>query len=77
MKTFITGVEVGDDEDTGDTIGSVIRGFFTIRKKDPLHRLPTSSTCFNLLKLPNYQKKATLRDKLRYAISSNPGFELS
>ncbi|XP_031633288.1 ubiquitin-protein ligase E3B [Contarinia nasturtii] len=70
-------VEVGDDEDTGDTIGSVIRGFFTIRKKDPLNRLPTSSTCFNLLKLPNYQKKSTLRDKLRYAISSNTGFELS
>ncbi|PSN54423.1 Ubiquitin-protein ligase E3B [Blattella germanica] len=70
-------VEVGDDEDTGDTIGSVIRGFFTIRKKDPQNRLPTSSTCFNLLKLPNYQKKSTLRDKLRYAVSSNTGFELS
>ncbi|XP_046808494.1 uncharacterized protein LOC124420265 [Lucilia cuprina] len=70
-------VEVGDDEDTGDTIGSVIRGFFTIRKKDPLNRLPTSSTCFNLLKLPNYQKKSTLRDKLRYAVTSNTGFELS
>ncbi|KAF2900658.1 hypothetical protein ILUMI_05537 [Ignelater luminosus] len=70
-------VEVGDDEDTGDTIGSVIRGFFTIRKKDPQNRLPTSSTCFNLLKLPNYQKKSTLREKLRYAISCNTGFELS
>lgn len=73
-------VEVGDDEDTGDTIGSVIRGFFTIRKRDPLnrlYRLPTSATCFNLLKLPNYQKKSTLRDKLRYAVSSNTGFELS
>ncbi|XP_062543372.1 ubiquitin-protein ligase E3B [Armigeres subalbatus] len=70
-------VEVGDDEDIGDTVGSVIRGFFTIRKKDPLNRLPTSSTCFNLLKLPNYQKKSMLRDKLRYAISSNTGFELS
>ncbi|XP_065343486.1 ubiquitin-protein ligase E3B [Cloeon dipterum] len=70
-------VEVGDDEDTGDTIGSVIRGFFTIRKKDPQHRLPTSSTCFNLLKLPNYQRKSTLREKLRYAITSNTGFELS
>lgn len=70
-------VEVGDDEDTGDTIASVIRGFFTIRKKDPQNRLPTSSTCFNLLKLPNYQKKSTLRDKLRYAVSSNTGFELS
>ncbi|XP_018332140.1 ubiquitin-protein ligase E3B isoform X2 [Agrilus planipennis] len=70
-------VEVGDDEDTGDTIGSVIRGFFTIRKKDPQNRLPTSSTCFNLLKLPNYQKKSTLREKLRYAVSCNTGFELS
>lgn len=94
-------VEVGDDEDTGDTIGeypfllisnalifmsyftypcfagSVIRGFFTIRKKDPQNRLPTSSTCFNLLKLPNYQKKSTLREKLRYAITCNTGFELS
>lgn len=70
-------VEVGDDEDTGDTIGSVIRGFFTIRKRDPQHRLPTSSTCFNLLKLPNYQRKSTLREKLRYAITSNTGFELS
>ncbi|XP_046391174.1 ubiquitin-protein ligase E3B [Ischnura elegans] len=70
-------VEVGDDEDTGDTIGSVIRGFFTIRKKDPQHRLPTSSTCFNLLKLPNYQRKSTLREKLRYAVSSHTGFELS
>lgn len=70
-------VEVGDDEDTGDTIGSVIRGFFAIRKRDPVNRLPTSSTCFNLLKLPNYQRKSTLRDKLRYAITSNTGFELS
>ncbi|XP_064460486.1 ubiquitin-protein ligase E3B-like isoform X2 [Ornithodoros turicata] len=70
-------VEVSDDQDTGDTIASVIRGFFTIRKKDPVNRLPTSSTCFNLLKLPNYQKKSTLREKLRYAITSNTGFELS
>ncbi|KAM7312031.1 ubiquitin-protein ligase E3B isoform X4 [Ixodes scapularis] len=70
-------VEVSDDQDTGDTIASVIRGFFTIRKRDPVNRLPTSSTCFNLLKLPNYQKKSTLRDKLRYAITSNTGFELS
>ncbi|XP_054155444.1 ubiquitin-protein ligase E3B-like [Oppia nitens] len=70
-------VEVSDDNDTGDTVGSVLRGFFTFRPKDPINRLPTSSTCFNLLKLPNYQKKSTLREKLRYAIASNTGFELS
>lgn len=70
-------VEVSDDQDTGDTVGSVLKGFFNIRKKDPIGRLPTSSTCFNLLKLPNYQKKSTLREKLKYAIHSNTGFELS
>ena len=40
-------------------------------------RLPSSSTCFNLFKLPNYSRKSTLREKLRYAIRSNSGFELS
>lgn len=70
-------VEVSDDQDTGDTLGSVLRGFFTIRKREPGGRLPTSSTCFNLLKLPNYSKKSALREKLRYAISMNTGFELS
>ncbi|KAG9509732.1 Ubiquitin-protein ligase E3B, partial [Fragariocoptes setiger] len=70
-------VEVSDDQDQGDTFGSVIRGFFAIRRSDPVDRLPTSSTCFNLLKLPNYQRRSTLREKLRYAIKSNPGFELS
>lgn len=72
-------VEVADDQDMGDTVGSVLRGFFTIgfRKKDPVSRLPTSATCFNLLKLPNYQRKSTLKEKLKYAIYSNTGFELS
>lgn len=70
-------VEVSDDQDSGDTVGSVLRGFFAIRRSDPVDRLPTSSTCFNLLKLPNYQRRSTLREKLRYAIKSNPGFELS
>jgi len=70
-------VEVAEDEDDGDTVGSVLRGFLALRKKDPVNRLPTASTCFNLLKLPNYQKKATLKEKLRYAISCNTGFELS
>ncbi|KAI7883316.1 HECT-domain-containing protein [Lichtheimia hyalospora FSU 10163] len=40
-------------------------------------RLPTASTCFNLLKLPAYTKKSLLREKLRYAIHANTGFELS
>ncbi|KAH7957703.1 hypothetical protein HPB52_021913 [Rhipicephalus sanguineus] len=72
-----TPVDLQDLRTLATQFGSVIRGFFTIRKKDPVNRLPTSSTCFNLLKLPNYQRKSTLRDKLRYAITSNTGFELS
>ena len=40
-------------------------------------RLPTASTCMNLLKLPEYHDKDTLRRKLLYAIESNAGFELS
>jgi len=70
-------VEVSDEDDDGDTVGSVLRGFLALGRRDPVNRLPTASTCFNLLKLPNYQKKNTLREKLRYAISCNSGFELS
>lgn len=40
-------------------------------------RLPTSSTCMNLLKLPKYRSKEMLREKLLYAIESGAGFELS
>ncbi len=59
-------------------MGSVVRGFFNIgHRKVSASRLPTSSTCFNLLKLPNYSKKEILREKLRYAIQSHSGFELS
>uniref|UniRef100_A0A0N5A261 HECT-type E3 ubiquitin transferase n=1 Tax=Parastrongyloides trichosuri TaxID=131310 RepID=A0A0N5A261_PARTI len=70
-------VEYGDDDDPGDTLGSVVRGFFAIKKKCNNDRLPTSSTCFNLLKLPNYSKKSILLEKLRYAIHAGTGFELS
>ncbi|KAK5669938.1 ubiquitin-protein ligase (E3) [Batrachochytrium dendrobatidis] len=40
-------------------------------------RLPTASTCVNLLKLPRYESKDILRQKLIYAIDSDAGFELS
>jgi len=39
--------------------------------------LPTSSTCMNLLKLPNYKNKELMRKKLLTAIESGAGFELS
>lgn len=40
-------------------------------------RLPTASTCANLLKLPQYQLKTELREKLLYSIHANSGFDLS
>ncbi|KAH7101855.1 HECT-domain-containing protein [Auriculariales sp. MPI-PUGE-AT-0066] len=40
-------------------------------------RLPTSSTCVNLLKLPRYKSEAVLKQKLLQAIQSNSGFDLS
>jgi ubiquitin-protein ligase E3 C len=40
-------------------------------------RLPTASTCFNLLKLPAYSTKAILKSKLLAAIRSGAGFEMS
>ncbi|KAK6741412.1 hypothetical protein RB195_009332 [Necator americanus] len=70
-------VEVSDDQDQGDTLGSVVRGFLALKKSQSSSRLPTASTCFNLLKLPNYNKKSVLLSKLRYAIHSETGFELS
>lgn len=39
--------------------------------------LPSSSTCMNLLKLPNYGTKALLHKKLIAAIEAGAGFELS
>ncbi|GLE01208.1 hypothetical protein PINS_up010038 [Pythium insidiosum] len=46
-----------------------------IRSDDEL--LPSSSTCFNTLKLPTYSSARTLRAKLLLAISSGAGFEMS
>lgn len=40
-------------------------------------RLPTASTCVNLLKLPDYRNKALLKEKLLYAINSGARFDLS
>jgi hypothetical protein len=40
-------------------------------------RLPTSQTCMNLLKLPNYADRQLLKEKLLAAIDSGAGFELT
>ena len=46
--------------------------------KADVSRLPTASTCFNELKLPNYKTERQLRDKLTSALgASGDGFQLS
>ena len=52
---------------------------FTIQKVDnpDQQRLPSASTCFNILKLPTYSSETILREKLLYAITSKSGFDLS
>ncbi|KAK2459462.1 hypothetical protein APHAL10511_008522 [Amanita phalloides] len=51
---------------------------FAIRYAGPdEERLPTSSTCINLLKLPPYRSERAMRSKLLQAITSGAGFDLS
>ncbi|KAF9573658.1 hypothetical protein EC968_008295 [Mortierella alpina] len=64
VKSFFGGVLGGGGSGSGESAGKKAR-------------LPTSSTCFNLLKLPPFSSKSVMREKLRYAIMSNTGFELS
>ncbi|KAF2449108.1 E3 ubiquitin-protein ligase NEDD4 [Karstenula rhodostoma CBS 690.94] len=40
-------------------------------------RLPSTSTCVNLLKLPMYRDEGVLREKLLYSVFSGAGFDLS
>eukprot|EP00039_Didymoeca_costata_P014348 m.230500 g.230500 ORF g.230500 m.230500 type:complete len:275 (+) comp16000_c0_seq7:2639-3463(+) len=64
-----------DSREDGYSLGSSVINFF--RPGTDTERLPTSSTCFNLLKLPIYKSKKILKQKLLYAINSGAGFELS
>lgn len=50
---------------------------FCIHRAEGDARLPTASTCMNLLKLPQYKSLDVMRDKIRYALQSNAGFDLS
>ncbi|XP_055601145.1 ubiquitin-protein ligase E3C [Uranotaenia lowii] len=50
---------------------------FCIQNAGDTDRLPSASTCMNLLKLPAFQEEGLLREKLLYAIQSGAGFELS
>lgn len=50
---------------------------FCIQNSGDTDRLPSASTCMNLLKLPALGSRELLKEKLLYAIQSGSGFELS
>ncbi|OCT46172.1 IQ and HECT domain protein [Cladophialophora carrionii] len=51
---------------------------FSIRdSSEDQERLPSTSTCVNLLKLPRYGDIKTMKEKLLYAVNSGAGFDLS
>lgn len=50
---------------------------FCIQNSGDLDRLPSASTCMNLLKLPAFDNEEQLTERLLYAIQSGVGFELS
>ncbi len=59
-------------------------GFSQLQPKFTIHfggpdqeRLPSASTCVNLLKLPAYESAELLKRKLLYAVQAGAGFDLS
>ena len=50
---------------------------FAILSARETDHLPSASTCMHLLKLPMFETKEEMREKLVYAIASGAGFELS
>ncbi|KAI4215825.1 MAG: hypothetical protein LQ351_001813 [Letrouitia transgressa] len=57
---------------------SMLNPRFSIRDSgNDQTRLPTTSTCVNLLKLPVYNDGKTLRDRLLYSVNAGAGFNLS
>ena len=91
IKTFWRVMEELSDEDrrkllkyVTSTPRSPLLGFhqlhphFSIRDSgSDQSRLPSTSTCVNLLKLPIYRDKQVMKEKLVYAINAGAGFNLS
>lgn len=50
---------------------------FCIQSSGTEDRMPTASTCLNLLKIPIVKEEEILRNKLLSAIEQQAGFELS
>lgn len=76
MKVFVLRMHNNNNNDNLDHFQE-LHPPFCIQPSGSEDRLPTASTCMNLLKLPEYKNEHTLREKLLYAITSGAGFELS
>lgn len=50
---------------------------FTIARNNDASRLPSASTCVNMLVLPDYRNEQQLEKKLKIAIAHSEGFSLS
>lgn len=52
---------------------------FTISKVEAPadEKLPSASTCFNILRLPYYSSEKSMHEKLMLAVKSNSGFEMA
>ena len=48
----------------------IIHKISLLRGRDPDKKMPTSSTCYFTLNLPDYSSYEILRDKLRYVINN-------
>lgn len=57
--------------------GALVPNFAIRRASNDQNRLPTASTCVNLLKLPHYTSRAVLKKKLLDSIHAEAGFDLS
>ncbi|ORX69637.1 HECT-domain-containing protein [Linderina pennispora] len=63
---------IRSSDDGGENTGLILRP-----SEEQNARLPSASTCVNLLKLPIYSSRGVLREKLVTAIESGAGFDLS
>mmetsp|Transcript_24575 Transcript_24575/g.53204 ORF Transcript_24575/g.53204 Transcript_24575/m.53204 type:complete len:83 (-) Transcript_24575:55-303(-) len=70
LLTFATGSD-------RTPVGGLGRLDFVVQRNgEDTDRLPTASTCFNTLLLPEYATKAKLKDKILNALRHSRGFGL-
>lgn len=60
------------------TLGfAAMKPLICIQRSNETSFLPTANTCMNVLRLPDYKNKQTLKQKLLYAINAKAGFEFA